>query len=150
VANKSDYLARLQVAVSQLHNCGAAWRESVPVHEIFRGKTLWRVDRATDAVGESHDAYHVHPPYLQGTGYTFWTRDVTVPAGARLTFFTGMGEKAPGRSDGVVFRVDAAELAAGKPAAYRRLFEHQQVASRWIPHRVSLADWAAKRVRLYH
>lgn len=40
--NKSDYLARLQVAVSQLHNCGAVWRESVPVHEIFRGKTLWQ------------------------------------------------------------------------------------------------------------
>jgi hypothetical protein len=42
VANKSDYLARLQVAISQLHNCGATWRESVPVHEVFRGKTLWR------------------------------------------------------------------------------------------------------------
>lgn len=44
VANKSDYLARLQVAVSQLHNCGAVWRESVPVHEIFHGKTLWQGD----------------------------------------------------------------------------------------------------------
>jgi hypothetical protein len=44
VANKSDYLARLQVAVSQLHNCGSVWRESVPVTEIFRGKTLWNGD----------------------------------------------------------------------------------------------------------
>ena len=40
VANKSDYLARLQVAVSQLHNCGATWRESVHVREVFRGETL--------------------------------------------------------------------------------------------------------------
>lgn len=40
--DKSDFLARLQAAVSQLHNCGAVWRESVPVTEIFRGKTLWR------------------------------------------------------------------------------------------------------------
>lgn len=44
MANKKDYLARLQVTVSQLHNCGAVWRESVPVHEVFQGKTLWRGD----------------------------------------------------------------------------------------------------------
>jgi hypothetical protein len=44
VANKKDYLARLQVAVSQLHNCGATWRESVLVREVFQGKTLWNGD----------------------------------------------------------------------------------------------------------
>jgi len=42
VANKQDYIARLQVAVSQLHNCGAVWRETVPVHEIFNGQTVWQ------------------------------------------------------------------------------------------------------------
>jgi hypothetical protein len=42
VANKQDYLARLQVTVQQLHNCGAVWRESVPVTEIFGGKTIWK------------------------------------------------------------------------------------------------------------
>jgi hypothetical protein len=42
VANKQDYLARLQVTVSQLHNCGAVWRETVPVHEVFRGQTVWQ------------------------------------------------------------------------------------------------------------
>ena len=42
MANKQDYLARLQIAVSQLHNCGAAWRESVPVREVFQGKTIWQ------------------------------------------------------------------------------------------------------------
>ena len=25
----------------QLHNCGAAWRETAPVHEVFRGQTVW-------------------------------------------------------------------------------------------------------------
>jgi hypothetical protein len=40
--NKPDYIARLQVAVSQLHNCGAVWRETVPVHEVFRGQTVWQ------------------------------------------------------------------------------------------------------------
>jgi hypothetical protein len=37
----TDYLARLQVAVSQLHNCGAVHRETVLVHEVFQGKTVW-------------------------------------------------------------------------------------------------------------
>jgi hypothetical protein len=27
-----------------LHNCGATWRESVPVHEVFRGETVWQGD----------------------------------------------------------------------------------------------------------
>jgi len=42
VENKQDYLARVQVAVSQLSNCGAVWRETVPVHEIFQGQTVWQ------------------------------------------------------------------------------------------------------------
>jgi hypothetical protein len=44
VANKQDYLARLQVAVSQLHDCGAVWRSTVPVHEVFNGHTVWQGD----------------------------------------------------------------------------------------------------------
>jgi hypothetical protein len=42
--NKKDYIAQVQVAVSQLHNCGATWRETVPVHEVFRGETVWQGD----------------------------------------------------------------------------------------------------------
>ena len=42
--NKQDYIAQVQVAVSQLHNCGATWRETVPVHEVFQGKTVWQGD----------------------------------------------------------------------------------------------------------
>jgi hypothetical protein len=42
--NKQDYIAQVQVAVSQLHNCGATWRETVSVHEIFRGETVWQGD----------------------------------------------------------------------------------------------------------
>lgn len=42
--NKSDYISRVQVAVSQLHDCGATWRETVPVHEVFNGKTVWQGD----------------------------------------------------------------------------------------------------------
>jgi hypothetical protein len=42
VENKQDYIARLQVAVSQLHNCGATFVKTVPVHEVFRGQTVWQ------------------------------------------------------------------------------------------------------------
>jgi hypothetical protein len=41
VANKQEYLDRLQVAVQELHKCGATWRKTIPVHEVFRGQTVW-------------------------------------------------------------------------------------------------------------
>jgi hypothetical protein len=37
-------VARLQVTISHLHKCGALWRATVPVHEVFQGKTLWQGD----------------------------------------------------------------------------------------------------------
>jgi len=42
VANKQDYLARLQVAIQQLHNCGANYRETVPVEEVFQFQIIWK------------------------------------------------------------------------------------------------------------
>ncbi|HXR47889.1 MAG TPA: hypothetical protein VN784_10665 [Candidatus Limnocylindrales bacterium] len=42
MANKQDYLARLQVAIQRLHDCGANYRETVPVQEVFQGKTIWQ------------------------------------------------------------------------------------------------------------
>jgi len=41
VANKRE-IERLQLAVETLHTCKAFWRETVPVHEIFRGETVWK------------------------------------------------------------------------------------------------------------
>jgi hypothetical protein len=93
-------------------------------------------------------AYMVHPPYGDAVGYTFWTRDCDVPTTAHLEFLTGMGEKAPGRSDGVVFRVSIATVEQdGGISAFREVFEHQQIESRWSPHSVDLKDFAGKRVR---
>jgi hypothetical protein len=40
VANKQDYLARLQVAVEQLHGCEAVWCGTVAVKEVFHGQTV--------------------------------------------------------------------------------------------------------------
>ena len=98
--------------------------------------------------GTQHDCYLVHPPYRGKVGYTFWEREAEVPKNGYLEFFTGMGEKSPERSDGVVFRVLVAEVRDGTTGDYKQLFEHSQKAFEWVPHRVSLADWAGRRVRL--
>ena len=44
MANKQEYLDRLQVAIQELHKCGAVYRETAPVHEVFRGQTVWEGD----------------------------------------------------------------------------------------------------------
>jgi hypothetical protein len=44
VENKRDYIARVQVAVSQLHDCGAVYVRTVPVSEVFQGQTVWQGD----------------------------------------------------------------------------------------------------------
>lgn len=44
MTNKQDYLARLQLAIEHLHDCSAKYRETVPVHEVFRGQTVWQGD----------------------------------------------------------------------------------------------------------
>lgn len=36
VANKQEYLTRLQMAVQHLHNIAVVWRETVLVHEVFQ------------------------------------------------------------------------------------------------------------------
>jgi hypothetical protein len=41
---KADYIARLLTTIQHLHNCAAVWRETVPVHEVFGGKTVWHGD----------------------------------------------------------------------------------------------------------
>ena len=42
--NKQDYLVRLQVAVEHLHNCGAHYLRTEPVHEVFNGQKVWKGD----------------------------------------------------------------------------------------------------------
>jgi hypothetical protein len=41
VANK-DYIERLQQVIFHLHKADSTWIESVPVHETFQGKTVWK------------------------------------------------------------------------------------------------------------
>ncbi len=41
MANK-DYIERLRQAILHLHQADSVHVESVPVHEVFRGKTAWK------------------------------------------------------------------------------------------------------------
>jgi len=44
VASKKKYIERLAMVVEHLHKCAATHRATVPVHEIFRGQTVWQGD----------------------------------------------------------------------------------------------------------
>jgi len=41
VASKK-YIERVRLAVEHLHGCSAVHVETVPVHEIFQGETVWK------------------------------------------------------------------------------------------------------------
>jgi hypothetical protein len=41
VANR-QYIERLEQVITHLHSAVPTWRESVPVHEVFRGQTVWK------------------------------------------------------------------------------------------------------------
>jgi hypothetical protein len=44
VASEAEYIGRVKPALEHLHNCGAVHRETVSVHEVFRGQTVWKGD----------------------------------------------------------------------------------------------------------
>ena len=123
-----------------------------------RGKPETELDRAAGAwvtprrilIGDvAKRGFEVHPPYKKGVGYTFWSREVTVPEEARLRFSTGMGPKSPERSDGVWFRVYVSAADSSDPVVGgTKVFEHVQKAHRWEDHEVSLKPWSGKCIRL--
>lgn len=107
--------------------------------------------RLVFAAGQFVDAmicYSSVPTVPQNTGYTFWYRDVVVPAKAQLRFSLGMGAKSPELSDGVWFKVLAAEVQDGEVGEFEQLFEESTKEHEWLPRSVSLEEYAGKRVRL--
>jgi hypothetical protein len=62
--SNKEYIERVKLAVEHLHNCSAIHRATVPVHEVFRGQTVWKGyvevfdltghPKATRAYGWSH------------------------------------------------------------------------------------------------
>ena len=63
MANKK-YIERLQMVIFQLHGCDSKHVESVPVHEVFHGKTVWQGDV------EVFDLIH-HPLAKRCYGWTY-------------------------------------------------------------------------------
>jgi hypothetical protein len=49
---KAEYIEELRAVIGKLHGCDSKYVESVPVHEVFQGKTAWRgVVEVFDLVG---------------------------------------------------------------------------------------------------
>ena len=42
MANKREYIERLQLAIEQLHKSWAVHIHTYPVHETFQGQTVWK------------------------------------------------------------------------------------------------------------
>lgn len=102
----------------------------------------------TTIAGRALAAVSVHPPYRTGKGYAFWTRELDVPSAAELRFSIGLSDKAPGRSDGVWFKVFAAEVCDGTAGPFAPLFERSTQAHAWTACAVPLGAYAGRRVRL--
>lgn len=43
MANK-QYIEALQHVIQQIHGCASQWERTAPVHEVFRGQTVWKGD----------------------------------------------------------------------------------------------------------
>ena len=44
MANNHEYIERLKSVILHLHGCKAVHTDTVPVHEVFQGKTIWQGD----------------------------------------------------------------------------------------------------------
>ena len=62
VANP-EYIENLRAVIGKLHGCGSKHVESVPVHEVFRGQTVW------DGVVEVFDLIG-HPKAKRAYGWS--------------------------------------------------------------------------------
>ena len=107
--------------------------------------------RLVFAAGQFVDAmicYSSVPTVPSSAGYTFWYRDLDVPANAQLHFSLGMGAKSPELSDGVWFKVLAAEIEAGQVGQFEQLFEESTKEYEWLSRTVSLEEFVGKSIRL--
>jgi len=44
VENKQEYIERLQMVVWHLHKAHGVYMQTVPIHEVFNGQTVWQGD----------------------------------------------------------------------------------------------------------
>ena len=38
----NEYIESLKHVIKRLHGCEAEWERTAPVHEVFRGQTVWK------------------------------------------------------------------------------------------------------------
>ena len=88
MANK-EYIERLHMVITQLHECDALHTESVPVHEVFQGQTAW------EGVVEVFELI-VHPIVQTLLCVDVW-RARAVYHGVRDTARSGRTERRQGR-----------------------------------------------------
>ncbi|MBI5683734.1 MAG: hypothetical protein HZC54_01505 [Verrucomicrobia bacterium] len=106
--------------------------------------TSFRPANPVSLAGESHHAYGVHPPYRNTKGSVFWETMAAIPAEKpRLTFFSGLTDKAKGKSDGVGLKVEV-RRDNGAEEVLSLLHREKQ----WVARSADLSRWAGQTVRL--
>jgi hypothetical protein len=94
--------------------------------------------------GATHLAYGVHPPYRNAKGSMFWETMATIPANKpRLTFFSGLTDKAKGKSDGVGLKVEVRRESGAE-----EVFAVHHMEKQWVARSADLSRWAGQTVRL--
>ena len=101
LANK-EYIERLQSVIFHLHKCDSAWVESVPVHEVFKGETIWQGNVEVFNL-------KVHPKAKRAYAWTH----LDGPNDERTRFVTVL-EIPPVESPETAFRVQIVKDAKGK------------------------------------
>jgi hypothetical protein len=67
VANNHEHLERIRMAIEHLHNCKAIYLLTTPVHEVFRGQTVWKGDVETFSL-KGHPKATCAYGWSEGTG----------------------------------------------------------------------------------
>jgi hypothetical protein len=68
MANKKAYIFTLRNVIRDLHGCGSTHVTTVPVHEVFRGETVWQGDvEVLDLIG--------HPKAKRCYVWSHWEGD---------------------------------------------------------------------------
>ena len=113
-------------------------------------RAILRAAGSVNLGGITCTAIQAHPPYIGKVGAVEWECTTKPDRNEVLHFATGMGERAPGKSDGVLFRVEVVLLQGGKGQAEKPdvLFEQLQVESRWQEHVVPLNRYEGQEILL--
>lgn len=117
---------------------------------VAESGALVRYQRAHEQQGRTLPAVLAHPPYRAAKGAVHWYRDVDIPAAGapELLFDVALSDRAPGRSDGVWIRVEAAERRGQDTGPWTELFSGVAKEPKWVSHRVPLAALAGRSVQL--